>query len=91
MEIVYQNKNNEETKEQKSDWIHEVTQDSNGLFEGQTKLERETAGKQLGKKQERYNTPMGYPQEVNDFNNIQHQNIDQQMPAVVAPQNAAIQ
>lgn len=91
MKIVYQNKNNEETKEQKSDWIHEVTQDSNGLFEEQTQLERETAGKQLGKEQEQYNTPMRYPQEVNDFNNIQPQNTDQQMPAVAAPQNAAVQ
>lgn len=47
MKLVYANENNEESKEQKSEVFNEVSSDSNGMFEEQSKVERDTVGKQL--------------------------------------------
>lgn len=47
MKLVYAKENNEELKEQKFGLFNEVSSDSNGMFEEQSKVERDTAGKQL--------------------------------------------
>lgn len=99
MELVYANENNEESKEQKSGVFNEVSSDSNGMFEEQSKVERDTAGKQLYgagienksesdvvSGQEQYNAPIERFME-----NVQPQNIAKQMPPAVTPQNVSIQ
>lgn len=99
MKLVYANENNEESKEQKSGVFNEVSSDSNGMFEEQSKVERDTVGKQLYgagienksesdvvSGQEQYNAPIEH-----FTKNVQPQNIVQQMPPAVTPQNVSIQ
>ena len=96
---MYAKENNEESKEQKFGLFNEVSSDSNGMFEEQSKVERDTAGKQLYgagienksepyvvSGQEQYNASVDCCRE-----NVKPQNAVQQMSSAVTPQNASIQ
>ncbi len=96
VEIVPLNPKKSKTKKQESDVFHEVSMDSNGLFEETTKEEREAAEKSLHRMPENKPEPCDssvqeqYKTSV-EPNNIKPQNTERQMQPVVAPQNAVVQ
>lgn len=95
VEVVHQNPKKSETEKQESSIFHEVSTDSNGLFEEKTKEKREAAEKSLHGISE--NKPETFVSSVQEYNvpveyhnNIQPQNTGSQVQPVVS-QNAVIQ
>lgn len=95
VEIVPKKSKNTDAEEQESGITHEVSSDSNGMFQQLTKEERDNAERKLnGRKvhpcvvpvQEQHNVPIEYHTE-----NALPQNINQQMQPTVVPQNAVVQ